>query len=249
MNLIDLLGVLYSRKALLCGIVFAVVSAGMVVTFLLPPTYESTMKVLIARDRIDPQVSASEKAADLWRSEFTEEEFNSEIEILRSRTVIEGVVKQLGLDKQAPGRFQKLKDSLANIYRSFHGQTAPDQTERAVTWLSESLDVFSIKKSRIIMITHRNPNPERAALVLNELYRQYGEHHLRLRQNSKAANVFHEQSETFGRKLEDATEALKLFDAHNSAAANTAQRDLLSKQFYEVQSDLEKARTEIRETE
>ncbi len=249
MNFADLLRVLLSRKRLLFGIFFTVVGAGMIVSFLLPPTYESAMKILVARDRIDPQVSPSEKSSDLSRSEFTDEEFNSEIEILRSRTVLEGVVTQLGLDKEPPGRLHRLKDRLTNLYRSFHQQTAPSPTERAVTWLSERLEVFSIKKSRIIMVTHRNPNPERAAQVLDELYRQFAEHHLRLRQNSKAANVFREQSEAFSRRLNEATEALKTFDALNSAAASTAQRDLLSKQFYEVKSGLDSARTEIRETE
>lgn len=115
--------------------------------------------------------------------------------------------------------------------------------------LTERLEVVSIKKSRIITVTYRESSPELAAQVLNELYRQYAEHRLRLRQNSKAANVFHEQSEVFNQKLNEATEALKRFDAQNGAAANTAQRDLLSKQFYQVQGDLDKARAEIRETE
>jgi uncharacterized protein involved in exopolysaccharide biosynthesis len=249
MTLIDLLRVLYRRKFLLLGILFGIVSAGMVVTFLIPPTYQSAMKILVSRDRVDPQVTPTEKSADIWRSEFSEEEFNSEIEILRSRTVLEGVVKQVGLDRRTPSWLTRLKDRLTNFYRSIHQQTAPSAVERAVIRLTERLEVFSIKKSRIIMVTYRESNPELAAQVLNELYRQYSEHHLRLRQNSKASNVFHEQSESFNQKLNEATDALKRFDAENSAAANTVQRDLLSKQFYEIRSDLDKAQTEIRETE
>jgi uncharacterized protein involved in exopolysaccharide biosynthesis len=249
MNLADLLSALLSRKRLLCGIFFTIVCAGMIVTFLLPPTYESTMKVLVARDRIDPQVTPADKNSDVMRSEFTEEEFNSEIEVLQSHAVVESVVRQLGLDKQdAPGWLARLIASPGNLYRSIHQQTAPDATERAVIRLTERLEAFSIKKSRIIKVTYRDRNPERVAQVLNELYRQYGEHRLRLRQNSKAANVFHEQREAFGQRLAEATEALKHFDAQNGVAANTAQRDLLLKQFHEVQADLDKARTEIRET-
>ena len=253
MNLVDLLRVLYSRRLILCGIFIAVVGAGMTVTFLLPPTYESAMKVLVARDRIDPQVTANERSSDVLRSEFTEEEFNSEIEILQSRAVIEGVVKQLGLDKEdanaAQGWLARLRTRLANLYRSLHGQTAPDATERAVTRISERLEVVSVKKSRIIKVTYRDNHPERAAQVLNELYRQYGDHHLRLRQSSKAANVFHEQSEAFNQKLKEATETLKRFDERTGVTANTAQQGLLQQQFYEVRNQLDKARTERRETE
>jgi polysaccharide biosynthesis transport protein len=249
MNFSDLVRVLLSRKLLFCGIVFTIVGTGMIVTFLLPPTYESSMKILVSRDRIDPQVSPSEKSFDQTRSEFTDEEFNSEIEILRSRTVLEGVVWQFGLDKEShDGKLQKLKNSLTNLYRSFHQQTEPSPTERAVTWLSDSLDVFSIKKSRIIMVTYRNASPELASQVLDELYRQFAEHHLRMRQNSKTASVFREQSEAFNRRLNESTEALKRFDVKNSAGASASQRDMLARQYYEVKSDLDKTRTEIRET-
>jgi uncharacterized protein involved in exopolysaccharide biosynthesis len=211
------------------------------------------MKILVTRDRVDPQVTPGEKNFELSRGELTEEDLNSEIEILQSRAVVEGVVRQLGLDQQyaeAPrGWLARLRARLSNFYRSFHQQAAPDPVERAVINLVEQLEIVSIKKSRIIKITYNDPNPERAAQTLNELYRQYGEHHLRLRQNSNAANVFHEQSEAFSRKLDEATEALKRFDASNGIAANTSQRDLLLQQSYQTRSELDKARTEIRETE
>src|SRR5262245_47092315 len=175
MNIADLLGALFLRRRLLCGIFFTIVSAGMVVTFLLPPTYESTMKVLVARDRIDPQVTPADKNSDVMRSEYTDEEFNSEIEILQSRAVVERVVRQLGLDRQdPPGWLSRLIIRLGDLYRSFHKQASPDATERAVRRLTERLEVFSIKKSRIIKVTYRDRNPERVALILNELYRQYG---------------------------------------------------------------------------
>jgi uncharacterized protein involved in exopolysaccharide biosynthesis len=253
MNLVDLLRALYSRRLILCGIFLAVVGAGMIVTFLLTPTYQSTMKILVTRDRIDPQVTPGEKNFELSRGELTEEDLNSEIEILQSRAVVEGAVRQLGLDHQyaeAPrGWLARLCARPANFYRSFHHQAAPDPVERAVTNLTEHLEIVSIKKSRIIKLTYRDSNPERAAQALNELYRQYGEHQLRLRQNSKAANVFNEQSEEFNQKLQAATETLKRFDARTGVTANTAQQGLLQQQFYEVQSQLDKTRTEMRETE
>jgi len=60
MNIADLFRALYSRRFLLCGLFFTIVGGGMIVTFLLPPTYESTMKILVARDRIDPQVTPAD---------------------------------------------------------------------------------------------------------------------------------------------------------------------------------------------
>jgi uncharacterized protein involved in exopolysaccharide biosynthesis len=253
MTIFDLLGVLYSRRRLLFGILFAIVGAGMVVTFLTPPAYQSTMKILVTRDRLDPQVTPAEKNSDVLRGEITEDEFNSELEILQSNAVIEAVARQLGIDKQyeeaSRGRFARARARLANVYRSFHGQTAPEAMERAVSDISEHLEAVPVKKSRVIKVTYKDSDPERAARTLDELYRQYAEHHLRLRQNSKAANVFHQQSEAFDRKLQEATEELKRFDERNGVSANTAQRELVLRQFYETQDQLDRTRTEIRETE
>jgi len=252
MTIFDLLGALYSRRRLVFGILFAIVGAGMIVTFLVQPTYQSTMKILVTRDRIDPQVTPAERNSEIFRGEITEDELNSEMEILQSSAVIEAIVRQLGIDKQyaeaSRGWFASMRTRLSNLYRSFHKQAPPDATERAVSDLYERLEVVSIKKSRVIKVVYRDSDPERAVRILNELYRQYAEHHLRMQQNSKAANVFHQQSEAFSQKLREATGTLKRFDERNGVSANTSQRELVLKQFYEVQDQLDKARTEIRET-
>ncbi len=247
----DLLALLYARRKLVLSVLAGTLGVGMLVTFLLPPTYESTMKILITRERVDPQVTAADRTPDMARLEITDEDFNSEIEILQSRAVLEGVVGQLGLDRlpRKPNWLARLRTQVTGFYRAFHKQASPDPTERAVLKLSEHLEAVSIKKSRIIKVTYEDADPERAAQTLEELYRQYAEHNLRLRQNSKAARVFREQSQAFDRKLQEATEALKRFDVRNGIAANAAQREQLVKQFYEVQAERDQARTEIRETE
>jgi uncharacterized protein involved in exopolysaccharide biosynthesis len=253
MSTFEFFSVLSSRKLLLTGIFSAIVGAGMAITFMLSPTYQSTMKILVTRDRVDPQVTPTEKTPDYSRGELTEEDLNSEIEILQSRSVLEGVARQVGFDKmyaETPrGWFARFRARLSDSYRSFHGQAAPDPMERAIAQISGDLEVVSIKKSRIIKVTYRDSSPERAAQVLNELYHQYAEQHLRLLQTSKASNVFHEQSAEFDQKLKEATEALKRFDARTGATASGAQQGLQLQRLYEAQNQLDKARTEIRETE
>src|SRR5262249_36554678 len=148
-----------------------------------------------------------------------------------------------------PRRLRRLVPRRGAFYRPFHHQAPPGATDQPRGKLTARVGACSIRNSRIIKVTYRDRNPERTAQVHNELYRPYGEHHLRLRQNSRAANVFHEQSVAFSQRLAEATEAIKHFDAQNGVAANTAQRNLLLEQFHKVQADLDKARTEIRETE
>jgi uncharacterized protein involved in exopolysaccharide biosynthesis len=249
----EFLTVLFARKLLMLAIFLAVVASGVGVTLLMEPAYESSMKILVTRDRIDPHVSAAENRPDLLRAEISEEEFNSELEILQSRQVLEGVVTALGLahttSPEPAGWLATLRARAADYYRSLHHQPAPTPVERAIARITDHLEVVSVKKSHIIKVSYRDANPERAAQLLNTLYRKYADHHLKLHQNSKAAQVFQEQTETFGQRLAEATEALKRFDAAHGVTNVSAQKELLLKQFYETQSLANAARTEIGETE
>ena len=59
--------------------------------------YQANMKVLVRRGRADAPVSATENAPlDLTRMEVTEEELNSEVELLRDDEVLRRVVEETG---------------------------------------------------------------------------------------------------------------------------------------------------------
>lgn len=246
-TLTDIGRVLLARQLLVFAVFAAVVGVGTLVTLRMPPRYQSTMKILITRDRLDPQVSSSDKTNDMMRGELTEEDFNSELEILQSRAVLEATARQLGLDKpteekETPGKF-------GEWYRTLHKQAPASSFEQAVTRMAESLEAVPIKKSRILQVSYQDESPERAAQVLQVLYQKYAEHHLRLNQNEKAAEVFRLQSAAFNQKLHEATEALKRFDLAHGFAGSPAQRELLLQQFYMLQQQLNATRTEKLETQ
>lgn len=246
-SLTDVGRVLLARQFLVFAIFALVVGVGTLVTLQIPPRYQSTMKILITRDRLDPQVSSSDKTNDTLRGELTEEDFNSELEILQSRAVLEATARQLGLDK--PTSDAEKPSKFGEWYRAWHKQAAASSFEQAVTRMSESLEAVPLKKSRILQVTYQNQSPERAALVLQTLYQKYAEHHLRMNQNEKAAEVFRTQSDEFNRKLKAATEALKRFDLAHGFAGSPAQRELLLQQFYMLQQQLNATRTEKLETQ
>ncbi len=253
LNLVDLWRILQKRASLLLVVFGVIVGAGMLMTLFTPPTYQSTMKILVTRNRLDPQVSASDKTGDLLRGALTEEDFNSELEILQSRAVLEATVKQLELGQPAPPNESEeeapsLRSRLGNWYRKLHEQNPATELEKAVTELAGRLEVVAIKKSHILQVNYQDSSPERAARVLQALYRQYAEQHLRLNQNEEAAQVFRTQSDDFNLKLREATDTLKHFDAANGLSGSPAQRDLLLQQFYQVQAQLNDANTGLRET-
>lgn len=251
LTLTDLSRALQRRLGLLLLIFVTIVGAGMAVTLLVPPTYQSTMKIFITRNRLDPQVSASDKNNDMQRGELTEEDFNSELEILQSRAVIEATARQLSIGQPFAAPAPAAENSgfgFGSWYRSLHQQTPAPPLEKAVAQVSSNLEAVALKKSRILQVTYQDSSPERAAQVLQALYQNYADHHLQLHQSAKAAQVFREQSEAFNQKLKEATDALKRFDVANGLAGSPAQRELLLQQFYLLQQQFNQTRTEQLET-
>src|SRR5438128_5656371 len=93
----DLLATGFRHKGLLivcfCGIVLLVLLA----TILKPRQYESEAKVLVKHERADPLVTAgAEQVAALDRN-ISEEELNSELELIRSEDLLRKVVLTCGL--------------------------------------------------------------------------------------------------------------------------------------------------------
>ena len=71
---------------------------------LLPRKYEAEMKILVNRERVDPVVTSNPEAqaGPSIVPVVSEEDLNSEVELLKSRDLLEKVVVACGLAKDAP---------------------------------------------------------------------------------------------------------------------------------------------------
>lgn len=261
-----------SRKLLILSVFLLVVLSGMAATFLITPKYEAKMSILVSRDRVLPQISLSEKSPDSDQKEISDEEFNSELELIKSSEVVTSVVKDLDLiNNQAPKRDSwaselriKIKAALFDSPRTVSAQSRETGNsnnensvkreftiEKTVNRVSGNLDVVPIKKSRIIKISYTDTDPIRAKNTLEMLYRKYVDLHVRLNEKLQAGEIFNEQSDEYNRKLKSSTNRLKNFDVQNEISGTEigVQRELLLKQLYEARTQLNTTQAEIVETE
>lgn len=253
------------RKLLIFSVFLLVVVSGMIATFLITPKYEATMSILVSRDKIDPQISSSDKNFEITQTAISDEEFNSELELVKSIEVIKGVVIELDLiNNQIPKpdtRFSNLRGKIKSLLYGFSTSAKTEKTgdlaedsfavEKTVNRVVGNLDVVPIKKSRIIKVSYTDTDPLRAKKTLEKIYQKYVELHVQINDKPQAAQVFNEQTDRFNRKLNDSTNALKQFDVKNgvTGAEIGTQRELLLRQLYEAQAHINATRTEIGETE
>jgi len=150
-----------------------------------PKQYEAEMKILVKRERVDAIVSGDSKASSQGRSDVTEDELNSEVELLKSRDLLEQVALAAGL------------------YAADNGGSADDRIaiSRTVQALQGNLKITPLKKTTLISVTYRSSDPTRAARVLRELARLYLEKHLSLRRPPGTHQFFSEQAARFREEL------------------------------------------------
>ena len=186
---------------------------------LLSPRYEGRMKVLLRRGRTDPVVSATPAAPDFTHPGITEEELNSEVELLRDEGLLKQVVVQSGL--ATPG------DIVAG--RS-------ERVERATRRLSDALSVEPLRRSNLIQVRYQARTPEEAANVLSTLSMFYLHKHTELQRPTGELAFFEGQVAAQQKKLEQSETELVRFMQDRGVSEPALERDITLQKLGEAEA-------------
>jgi uncharacterized protein involved in exopolysaccharide biosynthesis len=221
------LGVWVAGVVFACSILYASTGA----------KYQATMKVLVRRGRAEAPVSTAVNAPlDLTRTEVTEEELNSEVELLRDAEVLRGVIEQTG----AGGR---------DWFHALHWrQSAVQRKERAARRLGQKLDVHPIKKTNLIAISYRAADAESAARVLRFLAAVYMEKHTAVHRTPGELIFFEQQTHESRQQLEACSRRLLDFTREHGVIAAAQQRDLALQKISEFEAAETRTAMELAET-
>lgn len=174
------------------------------------PRYESHFKVLLRRGRFDPVVSPQPPSGmEFTRPDITEEELNSEVELLRDQDLMKQVVAMAELvPPETPAR-----DRAA-------------ETERAVRKLIRRLEVEGVKKSNLIQVSYKDTDPERAARVLSALSTLYVRRHTSLQRPPGEIQFFDQQTEQYQKRLHQSEAELVQFTRARGVVSAALERDI-----------------------
>ena len=237
-NLKDLLaiGFRHKRSMLLC---FATVFLGAVlVGIFMPTSYQAHTKILVKRERVDPVVSPGQSAPVMVKDEVTEDELNSEVELLESDDVMRQVAVASGLNKRSSlmGKILGREDEA--------GKTA-----KAAQRLRGSLIVEPIKKTNLIQVTYSSGDPQLAAAVLRNLNDAYIRKHAEVNRPAGQFKFFDQEAERYKKELSDAENQLSQFAGENGGVAPLLARDQTLTRLTEFTATLSTTRAEMAATE
>ena len=263
LSLRDILDVIFKRKSQVLLFFLAVILAVAGGTFLIRPVYEASAQILIKMGRESIFVPAGRDANPIINYN-REELINSEIEILKSRSLAEKVVLMMG----PTVLYEKLKDSepgigiIASVKRRLGELMTSDSEEKrtveqrrtlnldlASLMLLKNLNIERLEKSNVVRITFKHHERRLVAMVVNNLVDIYLDQHLAIHKRPESHLFFQEQANLLKDKLQQAEDQLKdLKEIHNITSLEQ-EREILLNQASALRADLNRTLSQKVETE
>lgn len=203
---------------------FAVIFAAGILYSLFFPSYQAEMKVLVRRGRIDPAIMPTPSPSPAFEhDEVTEEELNSEVELLRDQDVLREVVLENGLAN-------------ATWFSKLTRQKPEERTEKAIRRLARKLDVQPVRKSRLITVSYFSSTPKLSAAVLQSLAHAYLVRQAEIRRPSGEQGFFEEQVKESRHALDQAEDNLLDFTRTQGTVSAELERDLTLQKLSETEA-------------
>jgi polysaccharide chain length determinant protein (PEP-CTERM system associated) len=234
-NVRTFLTILFKHKYKIIAVSLAIVSLVTAASFMLPPTYEASSSLMVKFGREYVYRSEVDEMRPPVIQYNREESINSEIEILKSRDLVEKVISALGMERIYP-------DLTANPPKNITPMDA------AVLRFQKSVSVKSITKSNVIRVSFQHGSPQVAAMVVNQLVEFFKEKHLEIFSESRTS-FLGKQLAIYRENLDKSEETLETFKQAHNLVSLEEQRLLLLKQRVELDTGLKNAENQTTQLE
>ncbi len=223
-------GVFYRHKGKMAGVFCTILALFLLAVIFYPRSYTSEARLFVRLGKesvgLDPTATMSETISV---NESRESEINSELEILRSRALLEDVVAQLGAEDILSGG-KKKEGSWVDVAMTpvraastwIIGEISTE--ERAISKLAKSVTFSSPRKSSILIVKSKAADPRQAQRILESFLGAYQVRHGQANRISGSYDFFVSQSNLLGEQLTRAKSQLRDAKNENGVASVEGQR-------------------------
>ena len=235
----DALMPLFRQKRLASFVFVGILLGSLAGALFMPRKYEAEMTILVNRDRVDAVVTPDRDAPVSAASDavVTEEDLNSEVELLKSRDLLEQVVLACRLEPPAPSGSQSIFDHVKVFLRMPSASSETARRATAVESLEDSLIAEPLKKTNLIRVTYASRDPEVSAHVLQTLATLYQEKHAAVHRPEGTYGFFDEQADRYQKLLRDAESRLTAFDGQEGVVDAVSQEQLALQELSTFESE------------
>jgi uncharacterized protein involved in exopolysaccharide biosynthesis/Mrp family chromosome partitioning ATPase len=225
------LRLVFSRWRLIAVVAACIIVATALAIVYMPPHYASEAKLLVRLGResvvIDPTARIGQAAVPM---EGRDKEINSEIELLKSRKLIEMIVQSLGTDR------------ILSLPRN--QPTTTENVSAAIKRVEDKLEVEAIPDSDILSIKFEARDPELARDVVAKLIEVYLDERSDIYRDPGDLKFFQDQLSAARDEQSQIQQQLKDLRDTSGVSDTTQQRLTLLSRISELQSDIDTNRAE-----
>jgi uncharacterized protein involved in exopolysaccharide biosynthesis len=233
----DFLAIGFRQHHLIINVFLGIFSIAVLIGFLLPKKYEAQMKILVKHERAESVVSPERESPVQWRTEVSEEELQSEAELIKSRDLLTKVVVACDLQNLVPTYF----------WQKWTNRGGDQKVSQAVLKLEKDLAVQPIKLTDLISVSYKAKDPQLAARVLNSLASLYLEKHLAMHRAPGQYEFFHQQAEEYRKALSNAQEKLTNFSREQGVVNPALEKEMSVRQLAEFEAEAKGAHASMLE--
>ena len=244
----DIAMVCFRNQQLILLTVGAIVLSSLVYVLITPRTYQAESMILVKRERADPVVTPENNATPILTTGVTEEDLNSEVELLRSSDLLEKVVITCGLDR--PPAYSIVGSALRMVSKILPEKGNSDLAiPLAVRALQRNLKVDAIRKTNLIQVSYASPDPHLAASVLKTLTSLYLEKHLEVHRPPGTYAFFQQEASQYWEGLQAAERKLADFNRVQNTVSAQTEKSAGQQKLAEFTASLRQTRTATAATE
>jgi uncharacterized protein involved in exopolysaccharide biosynthesis len=224
---------LFRRSALLLWTTALVFLAAMLLIFVPHKKYESDLVLLVQNARTNSVITAARTAGTPPASEVSDEQLNSEVEVLTSADVLDEVV-DAGWHK-VPAAERSAQDL--------------DRHNAAVGTLRKNLVVSPGKKSHTISVQLRSRDPRDATVTLNKLMAAFLRKQQDLNHPAGASAFFAEEADKYKQDWQSAEQQLAKYQQDHDVVSLPDKETLVQHQVLDAQTQMRAAEVLVNEAE
>lgn len=221
----------FRHRRLWLIVVVSVIAMTLAYTALTPRQYQSEMNILVQNARGNYQVTPERTTGTMMVNAVTEEQINSEIELLRSRSLANVVVDPQWNDQSA-------------------ATWTPEQLkahDKAVDKFKKNLAIDLVRKSNVIHATYTADDPNTAKMMLNRLLNAFVAKHKEIGHPAGTAKFFASEAARYKKELDDAQGQLASYQQQQQIVSLPDAEQSMDRQITDAQTELRSTDAQIRE--
>jgi uncharacterized protein involved in exopolysaccharide biosynthesis len=238
------------RRVIMTEVAVAILAAVAIATFVWPPTYRSTAKILIQDNRAQLLVSPalennSPNQPAVVANAVTEEDLNSERELISSDYLVQQALEGLAQPKAgAGGKLAAVVDFVVDLpnrlYGLFHGTAAQSPRAQWAHRIERHFSSAVIKRSNVIEISFNSHDAKWSHDFLERLIDKYQEFHSSMSHDPQAERFFQKQAALLQGRLRAAEDQLRAYQVQTGVTNPYEQKQALITRIAALQNEAAK---------